>query len=292
MHVTLAHGVAAVAGRILELARLIVGGKLQSPLRVILDRCGDDRLVVDGCIEAAVLKVLRHLDPGLVTLVGDARRLLDPFGIVGAEQGAAGLSLQVRDGRILAGATLVRQPFGIIIGGKGEIDDLGSGDGVVDRIADDIEAPVQQAGNHAVERHRVDDDLVDLHHLGSEVQNIRVDAAELVGLGIEVGIRPVVRRAELDFALFLDLYEGIVGLEFGNREVLEGRVERRRGGRRNGGNAKRHAGAHGAARSQHRATREARRYQSICYFGHGYSPFYDILFAGLEVSLQAAGSSV
>jgi hypothetical protein len=124
------------------------------------------------------------------------------------KQGAAGLSLQVRDGSVFAGAALVRQPFGIIIGGKGEIDDLGPGDGVVDRIADDIEAPVQQAGNHAVERHRVDDDLVDLQHLGSEVQNIRVDAAELVGLGIEVGIRPVVRRAELDFAFLLDLLRG------------------------------------------------------------------------------------
>ena len=64
---------------------------------MVLDGGGDDRLVVNRGVEPAVLDILGHRLPVLVAPILHARHLLDPFGVVGAEQGAAAVALEVRE---------------------------------------------------------------------------------------------------------------------------------------------------------------------------------------------------
>src|ERR1700688_4821636 len=53
LRVALAEGVAAVADRILEGARLVACGELDRPFRMILEGGGEHRLIIDDAVDAA-----------------------------------------------------------------------------------------------------------------------------------------------------------------------------------------------------------------------------------------------
>src|SRR6266851_10204556 len=95
LDVGLAEGIAAIAIRVLEGARLVILDHVDLPLRMILHLGGDHRLVVEHGIDAAESELRHHLLPVLVALHGDARYRPQPLGVVGAEQGPGFLAGQV-----------------------------------------------------------------------------------------------------------------------------------------------------------------------------------------------------
>ena len=100
---------------------------------------------------------------------------------------------------------LHRQPLRVVVGREAEFDHLGALERPVDRVADDVEAAVEQARDEGGEFRGLDPDLRDLQHLRNVIDDVGVEAAPLLGTrGIE-GIGPVVRGADDELALLLDL---------------------------------------------------------------------------------------
>src|SRR5216684_8287518 len=90
LRVTHSEGVAAVAYRILESARLVAGRKLHLPVRMVLEGAGEYRLVVDDAVDATDDQVLDGLLPILGGDEVHALDLAEPLRVVGAELGGDG----------------------------------------------------------------------------------------------------------------------------------------------------------------------------------------------------------
>jgi len=86
LDVALPECVATVSGGIFECAGLVILDQLDLSFRVLLHLRGDHRLVEQGGISAADGEFRDDLCPVLVALKVDALNLLDPFGVVGAQQ--------------------------------------------------------------------------------------------------------------------------------------------------------------------------------------------------------------
>src|SRR5215469_4144075 len=95
LNVALPEGVAAVAHGILEGARLVALDELDRPFRMLLEGCGEHRLVVDDAVDPAQHEILEDLLPVLDHLQIDALDASQPLRIVGAVKGRDLLPLHV-----------------------------------------------------------------------------------------------------------------------------------------------------------------------------------------------------
>ena len=256
MDIGLAEGVAAVSHRVLEGVRLVVGGHLDLPFRMLLHQRGHHRLVVQRGIGAPIRQLRNDQCPVLVALELDTRDALQPLGVVGAEQCADRIALQV--GKLVEVVRIAgrhHQRLGVVVVGEAEIHHLRAVLGVVDRITDDIEPPIEQPGNQTVKGPDLHRDLVDVQHLAGQGEEAGVDPRPLVGLVIQERVRPVARRAHHQ-PLLLDLRQRVVvGVDLDQREIRKILVVHRRRCQR----GTRAAG--GAGQQRRRPADHARSYQ-------------------------------
>ena len=158
---------------------------------------GDDRLIVERGVGAADGEFRNDLRPVLVALEFDAGHRLQPLRVVGAEQRAARCGPS--DRQASAGcADCPSAPPALRRssrwGSRSSRPWSGSWCSGWNRRR--CRTPVQQAGNQAVEGHRLHIDLVDFQHLGGKFDDVAVEAGPFVVLRVEERIRPVVRGAD------------------------------------------------------------------------------------------------